>query len=191
MVTKVAILHEGNAKKTNDNLLLKLLIENLALESDKVEFFGVGAKSNFFKKATNSYRLLLSRMDEGEISKVLFVVDADYEKNDQKYGGYKNTNDSLVNIISDLNLTSCADIYITCDPKNKEGYLESFILSTIPHEHKICIENFLSCSDFKSKENHKSILNHLYKIAYPNTPFDLSHKHFNELKQKLKKLFDQ
>jgi hypothetical protein len=96
-----------------------------------------------------------------------------------------------VNIISDLNLTSCADIYITWDPKNKEGYLESFILSTIPPEHKICIENFLSCSDFKSKENHKSILNQIYNIAYPNTPFDLSHKHFNELKQKLKKLFDQ
>jgi hypothetical protein len=43
----VAILHEGNAKKTADNQLLKLLISNLNLDESRVRFFGIGTKSNF------------------------------------------------------------------------------------------------------------------------------------------------
>ncbi|MDQ7086175.1 MAG: hypothetical protein Q9M36_15250 [Sulfurovum sp.] len=46
----VAILHEGNAKKTADNKLLKLLIEKLELNIKEIRFFGLGSKSNFFKE---------------------------------------------------------------------------------------------------------------------------------------------
>ena len=44
----VAILHEGNAKKTADNELLKLLLESLELDETQVKFFGMGSKNNFF-----------------------------------------------------------------------------------------------------------------------------------------------
>jgi hypothetical protein len=189
MVTKAAILHEGNAKKTNDNALLKLLIKHMQLDSNQVEFFGVRSKNNFFKRESEHYELLLNRVEEGEIAKILFVIDADYEKNDAKYGGYENTKSTLEKMILDLGLSSYADIYITCDPDSRCGYLESFILSTISEEHKTCIESFLECSDFKLKENDKSILNHIYKLAYPEAPFDFSHKNFDELKQKIKYLF--
>ena len=186
----IAILHEGNAKNTADNQLLKLLIKNLGLDEKKVKFFGLDCKSNFFKIDYPAYKELLLKIDEKTISKVLFVADADYEKNDKKCGGFEKTKSELEKIINELDLSAMSDVYVTCDPQTKDGYLESLILSSIPKEEKECIETFLECSDFKSKENHKSILNQIYKIAYPNAPFDLSHKNFDELKQKLKNLFE-
>lgn len=77
-----------------------------------------------------------------------------------------------------------------CDPNTKNGTMESLILSTIEAERRVCIENFLICSEFKSKENHKAILNQIYNMAYPNAPYDFSHSHFDELKNKLKWLFE-
>jgi len=188
---KVAILHEGNSKKTNDNELVKLLITQLGLNNREVDFFGFGAKSNFFKIDNREYKILLQKIEEQTISKVLFVVDADYIENDSIYGGYNNTKRELEKIIKELKLEKNSDIFITCEPDEQCGYLESLILSSIPKEQKECIETFLECSDFKSKENHKAILNQIYKTAYPKAPFDFSHKNFDELKQKLKNLFEE
>jgi len=187
----VAILHEGNAKRTADNQLLQLLISHLTLDDDRVRFFGIGTKSNFFKLNNRTYNELKVEISEKAIEKILFVIDADYEQNDSKYGGYKNTKRELQSIIKVLRLEEYSDIYITCDPNNQCGYLESLILSTIPVKEKVCIESFLECSEFKSKENHKAILNQIYKTAYPNAPFDFSHSNFDELKEKLKKLFEE
>ena len=39
-MVKVAILHEGNAKQTADNNLLKLLVEDLKLDNQSIEYFG-------------------------------------------------------------------------------------------------------------------------------------------------------
>ncbi len=188
-MVKVAIFHEGNANKTYDNELLKLLLEKLGLDLSYVKFVGMGSKSNFFKSDNDNYKELLLDIKRGAVEKVLFVIDADYIKNDTTYGGYDNTKTALEKTIHDLNLKSHSDIYITCDPTEQCGYLESLILSTIPQEQKECIETFLECSDFKSKENHKAILNQIYKTAYPKAPFDFSHKNFSELKTKLQNLF--
>lgn len=188
-MVKVAILHEGNAQKTNDNELLKLLLKKLNLDETRVEFFGFGAKSNFYKVDNVKYGRLRLQIEEESISKVLFVLDADYEENDNKYGGAEKTKAELEKIISALNLSELSDIYVTCDPNTKDGYLESLILSSIPQTQKECIETFLGCSEFTSKENHKSILNQIYKIAYPNAPYDFTHKNFDELKQKLQNIF--
>jgi len=190
-MVKVAILHEGNTNKTNDNELLKLLIKDLQLDETKVEFFGFGSKSNFFKIDNPKYKRLKLQIEEEEINKVLFVVDADYVENDKEYGGYDKTAESLYHIINDLSLLFQTETYITCDPNTKNGYLESLILSSIPEEQKNCIETFLNCSDFKSKENHKAILNQIYKSAYPNAPYNFEHKNFDELKQKLQNLFNE
>jgi hypothetical protein len=101
-MVKVAILHEGNAKKTNDNELLKLLIQELELDSDRVVFFGMGVKNNFFNSEPPSYKNLKNSIENEEINKLLFVVDADYEHNDKKSGGYQNTENALKNIIAEL-----------------------------------------------------------------------------------------
>jgi len=187
-MVKVAILHEGNAKKTHDNELLKLLIEDLGCDVNKVEFFGFGSKSNFFKLDNPKYERLKLQIEEESINKILFVVDADYEENDEKCGGFENTEKELRKIINNLSLSNISDIYVTCDPQTKDGYLESFILSTIPTEKKECIETFLDCSDFKLKKNHKSVLSEIYKKAYPNAPYDFKHPNFYGLKMKLTKL---
>jgi hypothetical protein len=190
-MVKVAILHEGNAKKTNDNELLKLLIEDLGYDIEKVEFFGFGAKSNFFKSENTKYERLKLQIEEESISKILFVIDADYEANDKTCGGFENTKSELSKIIADLSLSEISDVYVTCDPNTKDGYLESLILSSIPKEQKECIETFLKCSEFKSKTHDKSILNEIYKKAYPHAPYDFSHPNFDELKQKLQNLFNE
>lgn len=186
---KVAILHEGNNQKTNDNALLKLLIQELRLDLENINFIGMGTKSNFFKVDNENYKLLKKEIEREEVSKVLFVIDADDIKNDEVYGGYDNTKEKLEAIIKELEIKNNSDIYITCDPANQCGYLESFVLSTIPQTQKECIETFLACSEFKSKENHKAILNQIYKTAYPNAPFDFAHENFNDLKTKLQNLF--
>jgi len=186
----IAILHEGNAQKTADNKLIKLLIEDLALDEKKVRFFGLGSKSNFFKKDIDAYRELLIDIQEEIISKLLFVVDADYEENDNKYGGFENTLKEIIAVRKELSIYEISDLYITCDFDSKEGYLESLILSSIPEEQKECIETFLECSEFKSKENDKAILNVIYNNAYPNAPYDFSSEKFDILKQKLKNLFE-
>lgn len=187
----IAILHEGNAQKTADNKLIKLLIEDLKLDEKKVRFFGLGSKSNFFKKDIDAYRELLIDIEEETISKVLFIVDADYEKNDKNYGGFENTLKEMIAIREELKIYQLSDLYITCDFDTKEGYLESLILSSIPQRQKECIETFLDCSEFKSKENDKAILNQIYNNAYPNAPYDFTSDKFEILKQKLKNLFKE
>ena len=189
-MVKVAILHEGNAQKTHDNELLKLLITDLGYDINRVEFFGFGSKSNFFKLEHPKYQRLKLQIEEESIGKVLFVVDADYEAADTKYGGFEKTKSELDKIISDLALSEISAIYVTCDPQTKDGYLESLILSSIPKKQKECIETFLDCSEFKPKGNHKSILNGIYKKAYPHAPYDFSHPNFDKLKQKLQNLFN-
>ena len=184
-----AILHEGNAKKTADNELLKLLIKSLGFEEEKIDFFGMGTKSNFFKSSNDKYKVLLSEIQEDTITKILFITDADYESNDHVYGGFENTQNELNKIIEELDIKNISDIYVTRNPLTNDGYLESLVLSSIPEEQKNCIQNFLDCSEFSTKENHKAILNQIYKIAYPNAPFDFNHKNFDELKQKITKLF--
>ena len=76
------------------------------------------------------------------------------------------------------------------DPETNIGYLESFILSTIPTAQRNCIEGFLACSQFKSKESHKAILNQIYKLAYPNAPYNFEHHFFKPLINELTNLFN-
>lgn len=187
---RYAIFHEGkDSKKSADNKLIRLLIKHLDLDAKQVQFYPMRSKSNFFEKESLKYEELLLRIETEQISKALFILDADFIKNDEKYGGYENTLQEISTILNALGIAEISDTYISCDPATKEGYLESLILSTIPDEQRKCIEQFLACSDFKSKDNAKAILNQIYKQAYPNAPYDFSHANFDELKEKLSTLF--
>ncbi len=174
----VAILHEG---KSIDKSFFQLLLDHLELEKKSVKFYGMGTKSNFFKKDFIQYETLNGDIIDTPISKVLFVIDADKS--------FEDTVVKLENIIAELDLDEMSDTYIACNPSTNKGYLESLILSSIPQKQKECIENFLECSEFKSKTHDKSILNEIYKKAYPSPDYDFSHENFNELKQKLQNLF--
>ncbi|MBJ6611414.1 MAG: hypothetical protein JG718_13725 [Candidatus Thiothrix moscowensis] len=187
-MVRAAILHEGHPGKSEDNWLLKNLISELGLSESQFEFYGVRGKSNFYKSEMWFYTELQELVQDGQINKLLFVMDADYTKNDQSCGGYANTLKSWQEVTAILGFEQISSLYITCDPRTQEGYLESLLLSTLDDEKVACIQAFLDCSDFTSKENHKAILNQIYKIAYPQAPFDLKHPHFDELKTKLREL---
>ncbi|MCX6074378.1 MAG: hypothetical protein NTY39_08675 [Campylobacterales bacterium] len=73
--------------------------------------------------------------------------------------------------------------------KTADNELLKLIIKNLDLDEKECIETFLDCSKFKSKENHKAILNQVYKMAYPNAPFNFAHQNFTTLKQKLQDLF--
>jgi len=188
-MVKAAILHEGNDKDTTDKKLIKSVLGNLALDAESVFFDGFGSKSNFFNIDNPKYSRLKNFVEAGQIDKILFIVDADYEKDDAKYKGFENTENELKNIINALGFQDIARFYIVCDPDTKTGYLESLILASLPEQKRNCIERFVKCSEINPKQIHKTIINHLYTIAYPDPPYNFDHSYFDELKAELKKLF--
>lgn len=188
-MVKAAILHEGNDKDNTDKKLLKSLLLDLGLNADDIHFEGFGNKSNFFNVQNPKYLRLKNFVSTGQIDKLLFIVDADNEKDDTQYKGFENTEKALKQIINHLEFEDVADFYIVCDPLSKTGYLESLILSSLPEEKQNCIRSFINCSGSNPKLDDKRIINHLYTIAYPDPPYNFEHKNFDDLKSALKKLF--
>jgi tRNA nucleotidyltransferase (CCA-adding enzyme) len=180
---KAAIICEGK----DDKVFLESFIAHLNINT-KPNFYIFGGKSLVFNAQENKYQELKSVV-AAEPHQLLFVVDADDVKNDVSYGGFENTQKALNQVIAKLGLAEISSTYIMCDPSTQIGYLESLILSTIPDCQKKCVQTFLECSEFKSKEDHKAVWNGIYKTAYPKSPYDLSHQNFDELKTKLLALF--
>jgi len=182
-----AIICEGKT----DQAFLKTLLKHCGILSEQIDFYMMDNKSNFFKPENKKYRELLPKIQADQVERVLFVIDADCFEKDKKYGGVENTQRELNLIIQKLDITSISKVFINGDPKTKIGYLESLILATIPAEQRVCIEEFLNCSQFQSKENHKAIVKQIYNIAYPSKPCDFEHQYFNVLKNKLRWLAGQ
>ena len=188
-MVKFAICHEGHTNKSLDNEIIKLLLQDLNLDVNRVEFYGFGSKSNFYKKDYKVYKNLQMAIQEQEIEKILFVLDADNEVDDYFFGGYGKTVNGLRSVLSDMRLDNVSDFYISRNPNTHTGNIESLLLSTIPQEQKECIDTFLQCSEFGAKGNDKALLQQIYKLAYPHTPYNFKHENFNELKEKLQNLF--
>ena len=145
--------------------------------------------NEFFKITNPNYIELKEYVEAETIDRILFIVDADHEKDDAKYKGYQNTEKELKNIIDELSFNDIARFYIVCDPVTKTGYLESLILASLSAEKRNCIQRFIECSEINPKQIHKTIINHLYTIAYPDPPYNFEHAHFDALKAELTKLF--
>lgn len=188
----IAVIHEDNGHKDLVTSLIEHLnsVENLQLDSNLVAFSSVGSKSNFFKLDEQAYRILLPRIKAGVVRKVLFIVDADYVKDNIRYGGIQNTKDELNKITTELGIQDIAQIYVLHNPNSEEGLLESMLLATLPVAQRNCIECFINCSKIKPKNFYKTIIKNLHKTAYPDESYyNFGHPHFNELKQKLINLF--
>jgi hypothetical protein len=183
---KVAIICEGVGDKT----FLEDFIKHLEIET-KPNFYVCGGKSNLLDPRYRKYTEL-KNVVAAEAHKLLFVVDADKSVNGTNCGGLEKTQRALCALITELGLedaSSTHDTYVMHDPTTLTGNLESVILSTISEEQKGCFQSFFSCSKFESEEQHKIILTKIYKVIYPNTPYDFSHSNFDELKNKLLSLF--
>lgn len=189
-MVRAAILHEGSSNdKTADKKLIKSLLNKLELPESAIDFYAFGSKSEFFNINSKKYFQLKQEVDSDEINKILFIVDADHEKDDAKYKGYENTANELEKIIGELGFQDIARFYIVCDPDTKTGYLESLILASLPEEKRNCIKCFVECSQINPKQIHKTIINHLYSIAYPDPPYNFDHAYFDGLKAELANLF--
>jgi len=181
----VKIICEGRTDKKKISELLNFL--SILYTDDN--FIVMGNKSNFFKLDNSEYKTLQQLIKADKIEKILFIIDADYQKDNNKYGGYKNTKEKIEKLLLDLDIKSICNYYITCHPNTKDGYLESLLLSTVDENLKKCYDEFLECINFKEKNNHKYIMEQLHKITQPNKPYDFNHKNFSKLKEKLIQLF--
>ena len=185
-MTKIAILHEG----VLDKKVIEGLIKHIGLDEKLIVFYPMGVKSNFFDKKHPAYISLSLSVENDEINKVFFILDADNCYMNQ--GGMIKTQEKLQVMIKSLGFESISRFYITHDPRteDKEGFIESLLLSTIPEEKMNCIDRFLECTGFDKKGGDKSTYERIYKsIAHPLSPYNFDHIHFNELKTQLTQLF--
>jgi len=183
----VKIICEGNSDKNKLKEILSFL--NIIYTDDN--FIVMGNKSNIFKYESDEYKTLIQLVKFKKVEKVLFVVDADYEKDNAKYGGYKKTENELKSLITALKIEHVSDFYITCNPISNDGYLESLLLSTVDDTLKNCYDDFLDCIKFKEKNHHKYIMEQLHKLTKPNKPYDLKHRNFEKLIDKLDSLLNE
>jgi|GEM_PF-502638 len=189
----IAIVHEDTGHK---NLILALIehlnnLENLNVDAQAlVDFYPMGTKSNFFKSDRVEYKTLKGRINSDQIKKVLFILDADFKKDNAIYGGFSNTQTQLQQVLDKLAIEGVCEIFVLCNPNSEEGHLESLLLETFPEGKRKCIECFVQCSKIKPQSFYKTILYNLHKTAYPTESYyNFEHPHFDELKQKLRNLF--
>ncbi|MFI3219533.1 MAG: hypothetical protein QX189_10490 [Methylococcales bacterium] len=184
-MSKVAIFCEGST----DIIFLKEFIGYLGFRKDDVDPYIMKGKSHFFEEH-KYYDRVKKQLESESINKILFVIDADtVDKNNSNHDGFENTEKELKDLIVKLGFEGVSDYHIMCHPKNKNGYLESLILSTIDEQTRHCIECFLECSQLASKEDHKDIVHKIYNKLYPNEPYNFDHENFNNLRIKLENLF--
>ncbi|MFZ2726478.1 MAG: DUF3226 domain-containing protein [Methylococcaceae bacterium] len=188
-MVRFAILHEGSDKDNTDRKFIKSLLADLSIDENLIYFDGFGSKTNFFDVNNQKYKKLQQFISAGQIQKILFIIDADDEKDDTKYKGYANTQAQLQTTINQLGFEAISSVYIVCNPETQTGYLESLILATLPEDKRDCIECFVNCSQINPKQLHKTIINNLYSIAYPEPPYNFAHPHFEPLKKQLQNLF--
>ena len=178
----VAILFEGKT----DNQFLEQVCNTYNLPSEQVKYFNFNGKDNLFNISNSNYDELENDIKNlQKIDKVLMITDADKKSDPNPYRGFEATKNKLEEVISNLDFNIPVDYYIMCD-ENKQGNLESFLLSVLDNEQKKCIEEFKKC--YKYDLNDKWVYNTFYKQK--KYPFDFEHQNFRELKEKLIKLFE-
>jgi len=176
----VAILFEGKS----DGKFFDDIIEQYNLPKEKVTYYDFEGKDNIFNINHKYYTEIESDIEINKIQKIFIVVDADNPKDPNLCRGYDASSTALKSLISDLSFNIPIDHYIMCNTE-KEGYLESFLLSVLDDTQIQCVTDFKSCFTYELSD--KWIYNSFYK--HNNHPFDFSHENFNVLKTKLQTLF--
>lgn len=161
----------------------KITIQKISKETDK------NGKSAFWKKST--YITIKQQVDKGLYSKVLFIVDADYPKNDAKCGGLINSEKCLEEIINTLGFTDKAKYYVACDSAVETGNLEHLVLSTLDETRNKCINDLLKCVLDMDVHSDKKIVLSSYEAIFKEDPYNFTHENFAELQKLLYWLIDR
>ena len=179
VISKALILCEGG----NDLGFLKKICQYLELDMEKIDIQKVSGKSNFYKEIT--YSTISQKINKGLYSKVLFIIDSDYVANDEIYGGFENSTKELLKIIKILDIEDKSKIFIACEPLSKEGNLEHLVLSTLEDKERDCILELLNCVLKMDVHSDKKIVLSSYEAIFKESPYNLPHKNFDELKDVL------
>ena len=185
MVGKKLIICEGG----DDVGLLNRFLEKLGYQKKDFEIMSMGGKSLLLDRNDSRYTVKCQQIETGQYGKVLFVVDADYSKNDVVTGGYVNTEAKIIELIKQLELNGVADYFISCDPENKNGNLEHLLLSSVEQDKRSCIESFVDCIQDMDAESNKKIIFAAYQTIFKEAPYNFDHPNFDELKLKIDWLF--
>ena len=156
----VAIIHEGKT----DREFFTTLLDSYALPSSESElrYYNFEGIDNIFK------------------------LDHDYYNEIEADNKYKGHEKKLKTLIEDLSFDSIDIDYFIIADEYQQGNLESFLLSVLDDEQKKCIKEFRKC--YKYDLSDKWAYGTFYKQK--KHPFDFKHKYFNDLKEKLFKLFE-
>jgi hypothetical protein len=177
----VIIAFEGKS----DGEFFNNLLDEYELNKNSVIYYDFEGKDNLFNIG-HKYYDEIEKNHLSKIERILLVVDADNEKDPNPNRGYKASQKALKELIDNLGFNLKIDYYIMCD-ENREGNLESFLLSVLDDEQQKCIKKFRDC--YKYELTDKWAYNTFYKQK--KYPFDFTHENFDELKQKLQNLFNE
>lgn len=186
MVSKKLIVCEGPDDK---GLITRFLIEYLNFSKNDFQIEVMNGKSFLLDESNERYQRIKQMFDTGQYSRILFVLDADYEENDAMFGGFDNSETQVKNLITKLGLSDVADYFISCDPVTKEGNLEHLLLSAAEPSKRNCIESFISCIQGMQTDGNKKIVYSSYNVIFKEHPYNFDHSNFDALKQKMSWLF--
>jgi len=134
------------------------------------------SKSNILTYESNFYKLTKQFLKRAK--KLLFILDCDFEKDDNKCGGCNKTINCLKILFEKLEEDG---IDIEKDYFLFDNNLEKFILNSLDYENKKCFERFRECLSLKEVSRHQKVLVCVYKGLYPKKPYDFSNEVFREL----------
>ena len=183
----VKIICEGVGDVKN----IKKLLNFLEISFHNEDFLSTNGKSFLLDKDLHEYTILTTKVKEGFVQKILFIIDVDHVENDQTLCGIENTVSKIKTLQSDLGVKEISDYYLACDPITQTGYFESLLLSTVDKDVIKCYEEFRNCSALNSKAVDKNILTELHNLTKPEKPYAFEHPNFKNLKEKLEKLYEE
>ncbi|MFA6761212.1 MAG: hypothetical protein WCR69_09235 [Sulfuricurvum sp.] len=184
VASKKLILCEGGEDKAFLNIFIKEYLSRMASE---FEVQTLNNKSNFFK--SESYNLIMQKINTGQYDKVLFFFDSDFKENDLTYGGFENSKNEIEKMIGSLGVGSISKYYICCDPSTKNGNLEHLLLASADKNKRECLEKLLKCVGELNANSNKKIILTAYKEIFKDSPYNLDHDAFADLKDKMNWLF--
>ncbi|MFK5975428.1 MAG: hypothetical protein QM493_02860 [Sulfurovum sp.] len=143
----------------------------------------LGGKRKLLDATHSKYNQVSKLIEIGEVEKVLFIFDCDFETDDKNCNSMKKSKECFDKLLQKLNWNIETDVHIF--DKN----LDYFLLETI--NDKECYEDFdnlVKCLEIETLKPNKKPIANLYRDLYPYPKFDFKDDRFRPLKNKLQNL---
>jgi len=146
----------------------------------------MGNKMKLLDASQSKYKQVTEEISLGEIKKVLFIFDCDFEKDDNNCNGLQASQKCFYDLKERLDWSIPIDFYIF--DKNLDYFLVNTIKDKECYEH---FDNLVECLEVENLRPNKKPIANLYRDLYPYPQFDFKDDRFNPIKQKLLNLFKE